>query len=142
MGSPMPLSCSVENGIDTRFYFGLEAPEPARPGCPDKVPVYLLTDPAYLNGEEEDDDDEEQGRRRSGGGDDRNFSVFFAESQSSAPGAQDECVSAENEKPRNYTFYQMFHPSVDSVRISIPTAHIYGKTDPWRSHSMDLVHLC
>ena len=134
----MPFSYSVDNGIDTRLYFGLEAPEPARPGCPDKVPAYLLTDPVYLNGEEEKHDDEEQKRRRSGGGDDRNLSVF----ENGAPGARDECVSAAKEKPTNYTFYQMFHPSVDSVRISIPMAHIYGKTDPWRSHSMDLVHLC
>ena len=142
MGSPMPFSYSIEHGIDTRLYSGLEAPEPARPSCPDKVPAYLLTDPAYLNGEEENDDDDEQERRRTGREDDRKFSVFAAESKTSAPSAQDRCVSAENKKPTNYTLCQMFHPSVDSVRISIPTAHIYGTTDQWRSHSMDSVHLC
>ena len=40
------------------------------------------------------------------------------------------------------TYYQMFHPTVDSVRIDVPTAHIYGWKDPWRLHSMDLVKLC
>lgn len=39
-------------------------------------------------------------------------------------------------------FYNMFHPSVDEVRINIPTAHIYGRKDSWRRHSMDLVGLC
>ena len=121
MGSPMLFSCSVENGIDTHFYFGLEAPEPVRPGCPDKVPAYLVTDPAYLNGEEEDDDDEEQGRRRSGGGDNRNFSVFAAESQSSAPGAQDECVSAENEAQRLH-----FLPDVPPIYRLCPNLDPYG----------------
>jgi Serine hydrolase (FSH1) len=40
--------------------------------------------------------------------------------------------------------YQMFHPSTDSVRIAIPTAHIYGREggDAWRAHAMDLVTLC
>lgn len=39
-------------------------------------------------------------------------------------------------------FYNMFHPSVDQVRISIPTVHIYGRRDDWRRHSKDLVGLC
>lgn len=41
-----------------------------------------------------------------------------------------------------HSFYQMFHPSVDSVRISIPVAHVYGQRDPWRLHSKELVALC
>lgn len=44
------------------------------------------------------------------------------------------------EKPS--TFYQMFFPTVDSMRINIPTAHIYGREDSWRRHSMCLVDLC
>lgn len=40
------------------------------------------------------------------------------------------------------TYYQMFHPTVDSIRIKITTAHIYGWKDPWRLHSKDLVRLC
>ena len=38
--------------------------------------------------------------------------------------------------------YQMFHPSIDSIRIDIPTAHIYGRDDIWRLHSLDLAQLC
>jgi hypothetical protein len=34
-----------------------------------------------------------------------------------------------------------FHPEVDSVRISIPTAHIYGKNDPYLSQSMQLINM-
>ncbi|KAJ6150441.1 hypothetical protein N7471_001640 [Penicillium samsonianum] len=40
------------------------------------------------------------------------------------------------------SFYQMFHPTVDSARISIPVAHVYGSNDPWIRHSIDLVGLC
>ncbi len=40
------------------------------------------------------------------------------------------------------TYYQMFHSSVDSFRIHIPVAHIYGRLDPWYRHSVDLVGLC
>jgi pimeloyl-ACP methyl ester carboxylesterase len=39
-------------------------------------------------------------------------------------------------------FYQMFHHTADEVRINIPTAHVYGRYDPWRMHSKDLVKLC
>ena len=39
-------------------------------------------------------------------------------------------------------YYQMFHPTVDSIRIQIPTAHIYGQKDPWYLHSKELVKLC
>lgn len=35
-----------------------------------------------------------------------------------------------------------FHPAVDSARISIPTAHIYGKNDPYFSQSLQLVDMC
>ncbi|KUI66655.1 hypothetical protein VM1G_02158 [Cytospora mali] len=40
------------------------------------------------------------------------------------------------------TFYQMFHPSADTERICIPTAHVYGLQDPWCRHSADMVLLC
>jgi len=38
--------------------------------------------------------------------------------------------------------YQMFYQEVDAVRISIPTAHIYGRKDMWRLHSIELLGLC
>ena len=38
-------------------------------------------------------------------------------------------------------FYQMFHPSDSDIRISIPTAHIYGRKDIWRLHSRDVEEL-
>ncbi|OKL56915.1 hypothetical protein UA08_07742 [Talaromyces atroroseus] len=34
-----------------------------------------------------------------------------------------------------------FHPEVDTVRISIPTAHVYGKNDPYLSQSVQLVNM-
>ncbi|KAK1826481.1 serine hydrolase-domain-containing protein [Podospora conica] len=51
-----------------------------------------------------------------------------------------ECAAAWEESGELY--YQMFHASVDKVRIGIPTAHAYGRKDPWREHSRDLVELC
>lgn len=38
--------------------------------------------------------------------------------------------------------YQMFHADVDSVRIQVPTGHIYGSADKWFFHSQELVRLC
>lgn len=43
---------------------------------------------------------------------------------------------------RSETFYQMFHATVDEVRITVPVAHIYGRRDPWILHSKELVALC
>ena len=110
----MPFSQSLDFGIDARKYFGLRAIQrPSRPGCPTKVPEYLITDPAYLMGEDELDD---------------------------SSSSNDESQSALM-VPRG-VYYQMYHSSVDSVRISIPTVHVYERQDKWRLHSMDLVRLC
>jgi len=38
--------------------------------------------------------------------------------------------------------YQMFHPSTDTVRLGIPTGHVYGSRDKWFPHSKDLAALC
>jgi hypothetical protein len=35
-----------------------------------------------------------------------------------------------------------FHPAVDKHRIAIPTAHIYGRQDPYYNQSLDLIKLC
>ena len=35
-----------------------------------------------------------------------------------------------------------FHASVDKLRIGIPTAHIYGKADPYYGQSLELAKLC
>lgn len=39
-------------------------------------------------------------------------------------------------------FYNMFHPTVDKVRIRLPTAHVYGARDSWRRHGTELTGLC
>ena len=108
----MPFSQSLDAGIDARTYFGLSVQRPSRPGCPTHVPEYLITDPAYLKGEAEPDDS--------------------SSDDDSQPALQ---VSRG-------VYYQMYHPSVDSVRINIPTVHVYGRQDKWRLHSKDLVKLC
>ncbi|KIX09417.1 uncharacterized protein Z518_00497 [Rhinocladiella mackenziei CBS 650.93] len=35
-----------------------------------------------------------------------------------------------------------FHADVDKIRIEIPTAHIYGRTDPYNRQSKELERLC
>ena len=47
----------------------------------------------------------------------------------------------EGEEKREI-FYQMFHASVDEVRIASPTVHLFGRKDKWRLHSVDVVKLC
>lgn len=39
-------------------------------------------------------------------------------------------------------YYNMFHPTSDTVRLAIPTAHIYGAQDSWKRHGIDLLQLC
>ncbi|GME49769.1 hypothetical protein L6R40_004260 [Neofusicoccum parvum] len=39
-------------------------------------------------------------------------------------------------------FYQMYHPSMDEVRIKVPSVHVIGAKDKYRLQSLDLVHLC
>lgn len=35
-----------------------------------------------------------------------------------------------------------FSPRTHKDRIDIPTAHLYGQSDPWRAQSLRLVELC
>lgn len=35
-----------------------------------------------------------------------------------------------------------FHSTIDTARIEIPTAHIYGRHDPYFSQSLELVNMC
>ncbi|GME51597.1 serine hydrolase FSH [Neofusicoccum parvum] len=46
------------------------------------------------------------------------------------------------EPARADAFYQMYHASVDEVRIRVPTVHVIGARDQWRRHSLDLIELC
>ena len=112
----MPFSQSLDFGIDARKHFGLkDIQRPSRSGCPTNVPEYLITDPAYLQGEGE---------------------LENSSSSSDDDGGQ------QAQDVSSGTYYQMYHSSVDSVRINIPTVHVYGRQDKWRLHSIDLVKLC
>ena len=109
----MPFSQSLDVGIDARRYFGLSGKlKPSRPGCPTTVPEYLITNLAYLKGEDEHDESSS---------DDDGPPIFHNSRE---------------------IYYQMYHASVDNIRINIPTANIIGRQNKWRLHSMDLVDLC
>ncbi|KAF2259790.1 hypothetical protein CC78DRAFT_571633 [Lojkania enalia] len=150
LGSPIPFSHSLRYGIDTRKAFGARIVTPTvRPNCPNEVPKYLITDPAYLRGEEElrrlareklmksrleaaeythntvvDDSDVETPQG------------------SASPSSVSEFGDNNDAEDLPETFYQMFHHTCDEVRISIPSAHVYGRKDKWNLHSKDLVKLC
>ncbi|KAJ5173756.1 Serine hydrolase FSH [Penicillium coprophilum] len=45
--------------------------------------------------------------------------------------------------PNRPVYYNLFHADVDTVRIRIPTAHIYGRRDIlWRQQSLAMIQLC
>ena len=47
------------------------------------------------------------------------------------------------EKPENaHLRPRCFHPDIHQERISIPTAHVWGAGDSFRSHAKELVRLC
>lgn len=133
--SPLPFSRCLSRGYNTRGYFGLKANIKAVESRPAKVPDYLIPQdneyfeyflkPELESGLESDSSTEEE--------DDEDN------------GSQDRFCSTVHKGCRKLgmtLYYQMFHASVDDVRITIPTAHIYGRSDPWRPHSVDLVGLC
>ncbi|KAK0702402.1 serine hydrolase FSH [Lasiosphaeris hirsuta] len=132
--SPLPFSRCLSYGYNTRGYFGLRATIKGVESRPAKVPDYLIPQdneyfdyflkpeighwPESDSSTEEDDDDYDN---------------------------QDRFCSTVHKGCRKLgvtLYYQMFHASVDDVQIPIPTAHIYGRSDPWRPHSVDLIGLC
>lgn len=54
--SPLPFSCSLEHGIDTRSAFGVRSNRPVRPNCPTTVPAKLMPDADYLRPDDVEDD--------------------------------------------------------------------------------------
>ncbi|KAF9887634.1 hypothetical protein FE257_009727 [Aspergillus nanangensis] len=111
--SPLPFACVPQYGIDVGRYFGVE---PVRAGRrPTTVPEYLVAEAYFLRNDKElEGEDEEEA----------------------------DSTDSETGDTKAGPFYNMFHPSVDEVRIRIPTAHVYGRKDVWRRHSMELRGLC
>ncbi|KAM3516798.1 hypothetical protein NHJ13051_009573 [Beauveria bassiana] len=111
--SPLPFSCTADHGVDVRRYFGIEPSLESLPSSrPTTVPDYLVAD------------------------------AFFLRNDKDLAGLATGFEDKKDYKVEAEPYYNMLHPDVDTVRISIPTAHVYGKEDSWRRHSMDLVRLC
>ena len=110
--SPLPFSCTVAHGVDVRSYFGID---PSLHPLPSPRPTNV---PDYLVAD-----------------------AYFRRNDTDLAAAAAVCSNQEGE-PGTVPYYNMLHPDVDTVRVSIPTAHVYGKKDSWRRHSMDLVRLC
>lgn len=137
--SPLPFSRSLEHGIDVRTYFGLQVTQLLNPGRPTTVPEYLIPAQYFLQRDEPNDSENTSKSKSKSNGVAR---------QKSTPGSSSSLAagfvpSTSSEEPgKKGPFYNMFHASVDKARIAIPTAHIYGRQDSWRPHSLDLVALC
>ncbi|KAH7319000.1 serine hydrolase FSH [Rhexocercosporidium sp. MPI-PUGE-AT-0058] len=113
--SPLPFSITTDYGLDCRRYFGVSTSLRLQNPRPTNVPSYLIPDEYFLQGEKRND-----------------------ESTGSASLTQGFAIDA----CKNPVFYNIFHPQIDAVRISLPTAHLYGAKDSWRRHSLDLADLC
>ena len=137
--SPLPFSRCLSQGYNIRRYFGLQGNAKAVEGRPVKIPGYLIPEddeyfeyflkPEIESPPESDSSAGEEEEKAEDEGDKRGFCGRLHK-------------SCQRLKSGETLYYQMLHASVDDVRIAIPTAHIYGRTDPWRLHSRDLVGLC
>ncbi|KAK5992003.1 Esterase alnB-like protein [Cladobotryum mycophilum] len=115
--APLPFSRCLTQGIDTRKSFGLALLDVVD-GRPTEIPTHLIPKDAYfLQADEQADCSEE-------------FCKLHASCSISKPNIS------------SGVYYQMFHSTVDGVKINIPTTHVYGRSDPWKPHSMDLIDLC
>ena len=108
----MPFSQSLDVGIDARRYFGLSGK--LKPSRPG-CPTIV---PEYLI---------------------TDHAYLKCEEELDESSSDDGPPKVHN--PREI-YYQMYHASVDRIRINVPTANILGRQDQWRLHSKDLVDLC
>lgn len=135
--SPLPFSRSLDHGIDVRTYFGLKVTQPLSPARPTTVPEYLIPEQYFLQRDERNDSIATSKSKDNG---------ILTQNPTNTPSASllaGFVASTSSEDPaENGPFYNMFHASVDTLRIAIPTAHIYGRQDSWRHHSLDLIALC
>ena len=118
ISAPLPFSRDLEHGIDVRSYFDIDASKPLPTNRPTVPPDFLIPQRGASNG--------------AAGAGAKVADVTFGFETA------DKHVTADEGGP----FYNIFHPTVDEVRISIPTGHVYGKKDPWRKHSLELMDFC
>ena len=108
----MPFSQGLDFGIDARRYFGLTGKR--KPSRPG-CPTLV---PEYLITDP---------------------AYLRGEDELESSSDDDSLTSFQNP---HKIYYQMYHASVDKVRINIPTANVLGQRDQWRLHSKDLIDLC
>jgi len=120
--SPLPFSKTTDHGIDSRTYFGIQSTRALTPPRTTTVPPYLIPEDYFLRSDERI----------------TNPPPVKSKSASLTTGFALDKQDEWSEEP----YYNMFHPSVDQVRISLPTAHLYGAGDPWKRHSIDFAEMC
>jgi hypothetical protein len=126
--SPLPFSRTLDHGLDCRKHFNVPHTEALPVVRPTQVPQHLIPDAYFLRNCSSD-----EGKSHK--------SVHLPRTDSGVSlVAEDFSENAPSKASGPY--YNMFHPSCDSVRLALPTAHIYGASDSWRGHGLDLLKLC
>ena len=139
--SPLPFAKTLDHGLDCREHFNVPHTEALPVARPTRVPQHLIPDAYFLrNCPSEEGISQKSGhlpRTDSG------VSLARVDLPRTDSGISLAEASSENALPKaSGPYYNMFHPSCDSVRLALPTAHIYGASDSWKSHGLDLLKLC
>lgn len=153
--APLPFAKNKGLGIDVRAYFGVPVPSQKHSGLTIVDPS-LVPEKYFLRRDDGDidsnlDTSADPSRTPSPApvqslafphpNPQRSSSAPFEDNSDSEAGSGVES-EAEDEGKDKGAFYNLFHASATRLRISIPTAHIYGRQDEWRAHSVSLVGLC
>jgi pimeloyl-ACP methyl ester carboxylesterase len=157
--APLPFAKNKGVGIDVRAYFGVPVPSRKHSGLTIVDPS-LVPEKYFLR---RDDGDIDSNSDTSAGSSrtpspapiqplafphpnlQRSASAPLEDNSDSEAGSGVESAAedeGEDEGKDKGLFYNLFHASATHLRISIPTAHIYGRQDEWRAHSISLVGLC
>ena len=139
--SPLPFARTLDHGLDCREHFNVPHTEALPIVRPTRVPQHLIPDAYFLrNCPSEEGISQKSGhlpRTDSG------VSLARVDLPRTDSGISLAEASSENALPKaSGPYYNMFHPSCDSVRLDLPTAHIYGASDSWKGHGLDLLKLC
>jgi hypothetical protein len=139
--SPLPFARTLDHGLDCREHFNVPHTEALPIVRPTRVPQHLIPDAYFLRNCSSD-----EGKPQKSGNLPRTDSgvslarVGLPRTDSGISLA--ECPSEQAPSGSSGPYYNMFHPSCDSVRLDLPTAHIYGASDSWKGHGLDLLKLC
>jgi hypothetical protein len=125
--SPLPFAKTPNHGIDCRNHFNVPSSDALPITRPVRVPQHLIPDAFSLR----------NCSSNKGGPKER---VGLSRADSGVDLTED--FGKETISKASGPFFNMFHPTCDSVRLNLANAHIYGASDSWKGHGLDLLKLC